>query len=579
MEQNNEIDKNEEQSNVEESTPVKEEVVETETEEQSEGYSEEELKDIKEDLDKLDDGTLNTRNRTKMTRLLKYIVEQPPYTGTFNPHTTVMIVDEVFEGMEKMDKIPAGGVIISNHTEDEIKEFNKRLWRLILSSQFQRTKLSRDELDVDYVQLNEPRAILTHSEYDLLNYLASSLALLQGSPTKDCLLSGSWANSLDFEGKKIGLALVTSHKDPIKRIRSKLNLINESAGTLTHSGMVIKLSSPSGLDAALLNDNIMSAKINSSFDTQGNALGSTSVYTNEILVEQAFRSIEETNLGDITKEIFEDNLSILDVEQLAATLAVSMFPTGYTIYRRCGSLNCSGTRSILINPRRTILHRKDRLTENQLRHLTRGFAKVDISTVEDYRNKLCPDLSKFLNIEEDIYLKLRVPMFSDYKRISRGWLDYISNKSLELVSGSSDEQARKAFLYDTFSKSTLMLYSSWIEGVYVKSEEGDFIPHLTRIKKAKGVTEDTIYDADIQLDEFIADFRGNPELQNRILDTIVNFIKESTLTVHVLPKTKCEECGTLHLPEGEEIESECISYSPSELFFTLLHLKTENVSV
>lgn len=541
-------------------------------------YTEADLERMEADLKLLDDGELNIRDRDRMTKLLQYILSLAPYTGEFNPHTAVTITDEVIEGMVALETIPENGVIISNHTVAEITELNRRLWRVILASQFKRIRLSRTEIDTDYVQLTEPRALLSLAEYDLLNYLSSSLALLQSSPTKDCLDQGEWSNSVSYNDKRIGIGLVTGHKDPIKRIKSKLNLINESATHMTHSGMVIKLASPSGLDAALLNDNIMSAKINHSYDSQGNALGSTSVYTNEILVEQIYRSIEDTNLGDITKETFEDNLSLLDVEQISAGLAVSMFSTGFTIHRRCGSMECDEVRSILVNPRRTILHRTDRLTESQLRHLSRGFSKVDISTIAEYRESLVPDVTKYVHIEEDVYLRLRVPMFSDYKRIARGWLDYITNKSLELVSGSSDEQARKAFIYDSFNKSTLMMYSPWIEGVYVKADSGDYVPHLQRLKRGKGITDEAISDADLQLDEFVADFRTNPELQTKLLKSLTNFIQASTLTVHVLPKTKCSKCGTDHVVEGEVMEAECISYSPSELFFTLLHLKTENVS-
>lgn len=541
-------------------------------------YTEEELKTLESDLKRLDNGELNIRDRDNMSKLLKYILTLPPYTGEFNPHTAVTIADEVIEGMSTLESIPENGVIISNHTVAEITELNRRLWRVILASQFKRIRLSRNEIETDYVQLNDPRALLSLAEYELLNYLSSSLALLQASPTKDCLTEGDWTNSISYNDKRIGIGLVTAHKDPIKRIKSKLNLINESATHMAHSGMVIKISSPSGLDAALLNDNIMSAKINNSYDSQGNALGSTSVYTNEILVEQIYRSLEDTNLGDITKETFEENLSLLDVEQISAGLAVSMFATGFTIHRRCGSMECDEVRSILINPRRTIFHRKDKLTESQLRHLSRGFAKVDISTIVEYRESLMSDVSKYVHIEEDVYLRLRVPMFSDYKRISHGWLDYITNKSLELVSGSSDEQARKAFVYDTFNKSTLMMYSPWIEGVYVKSDSGDYIPHLQRLKRGKGVTDEAISDADLQLDEFVADFRTNPDLQSKLLKSLTDFIQASTVTVHALPKTKCTKCGSDHVPEGEFMEAECISYSPSELFFTLLHLKTENVS-
>lgn len=547
-----------------------------EAESEVEGRTQEEIAELEADLVLLDNMELGLLNKKKMESLLEYILEQEPYTGVFSPTLTVDIVETMVESIESSkDGIPDAGMILSNHTFKELNEFSKQTWRVVLASQFKRRLMNRRELEeAGYVIMDEQRVVLSKEENQLVAYLASCMALLDHSPRNAVLEEGSWSNLTEFNDRRIGAAVVVQNKDPIKRIRSKLNLLTESATHLPHSGMVLKMASAGSLDRALLNDNLVASKIEHSLATYSHGMDIASIYTNEILVEHAYRQIVDSNVGNMSKETLEDNLSILDLDGLYLGMAISMYPTGFDLYRQCMNDKCANVDKVRINPRRTIVIRKDRLSNQQQQLLTRGFTKTDISALEDYRDSLNPDVSKFCHIDADIYIKLKVPSFAEYKRVANAWLGYLGEKSLELMTGTQDQSARQRYITQALAKSEVMMYAHWVEGVYVKDENGDYIPHITRLSKGKGVTSQAIAVSDEEMSTFLSDLVINSEAHRKLLEGVYSFIRNSTVSVIALAKTPCSKCSSPHIPEGEETADELITYNVGELFFTLLHQKT-----
>lgn len=531
-----------------------------------------EIDELEQDLKHLDNLELGLFNKEKMERLLNYLLEQDSYEGEFNPTVAAEIADEIIDRMTSVEDLPENAVVAPNHTASELDELSRRLWRIILASQYKRRTMSRRELkEAGYIVLEDQRVVITTEENHLLSYLSSSMALLDHSPKRESMKSGQWTNTLTYNDKRIGAAVVGKHRDPVKQVMSKLNLLSESVIPLPHSGMVLKLASPGSLDRALLNDNLTASKIEHALLTHSHGMDITSIYTNEILVEYAYRQIVDSNVGNLSRETFEDNLTILDLDVLYQGLAIATYPTGFDLHRQCINRECQNVDKMKINPRRSIIFRKDRLSDRQQQMLTRGFTKADVSNLVDYRESLNPDVSKFYDLGDDIYIKLQIPSFSEYRRISNTWLTYLGDKSMELMSGSQDENARQRYISQALAKSGVMMYAHWVEGIYSRDDNGDYTPVLTRIAKAKGVTSQAISVADDNIGEFLSNLIINTEAHNKLLEGIQKFIRESALVVIALPKTPCTKCGSPHTPEGEETADELITYNVGELFFTLLH--------
>lgn len=562
---------------IEDNSEVLEEVKEEDLDTIDENVSEEDYIDdeeLKKDLEKLDEGNLPLLNEEKMGKLLTYLLSKDKFIGEFNETKTAKLVESMIHDIKSVDSLPDDAVIGVDYTAQELETISKNLMRYIQASQHKRNNLSRKELNEKYQRLDDPRLILSNEETQLLSYITSALALLDQSPTKDSFKDGEWTNILEHSDKRIGTALVVNYKDPVKQVRSKLNLLNEVATQLVHSGMVVKLASAGSLDQALLNDNLVAAKIDNSLTTYGTGFDMTSIYVDEILVDHIHRQLIDTNVGDMSKESFEENLSILDLNTLYNALALSLHPTGFKLYRQCLNDECNNIDEEIINPRRTILYREDKLTQQNKQHLVRGFAKTEINTIKEYRETLNPELSKYHQIGDETYLKFKIPSFAEYKRISKHWIEYLGDKSMELVRGSMDEESRRRYVQQAMHKASVMMYAHWVDGIYTRDENGDYNETMVRLKPGRGVTSTAITAADEALDLFLADLSLNREVHNNLVTAITDFIRDSTLAVTVLAKSKCTKCNSPYIPEGDDIGDELIGFNAGELFFILLHRKT-----
>lgn len=570
----NELDTDSVEETIEEQ--IEEDIQDTEeTSEDSKEKTIEKDPELEEEIKQLDEGTLPLFNEEKMGKLLNYILSRKPFVGSYKKTESIDLVESMIHDIKSVEEYPDNAIVSVSYTKEELEQISTELMRVIQASQFKRKELSREEIKKNYTRVDDLRLILTNEETILLSYITSSLNIMNQSPNKDSFDEGKWTNTLEYNDKRIGTALVVNYKDPIKQMRSKLNLMNEAAVQLVHSGLVVKLTSAGSLDQALLNDNLVSTKINNSIATYGTGLDMTSIYVDEILVEHIHRQIVDTNVGEISLDTFEENLSILDLNTLYNTLAISLHPTGFKMFRQCMDVECSNIDEITINPRRTNIYRDDKIQQSSKQHLIRGLSKSDIKSLVEYRNNLTPGLTKFHELSEGMYVKFQVPTFAQYKRISKYWLEYLGDKSLDLMRGGSDEDTRRRYIQQAMYKASVMMYSHWVEGIYTKDDNGEYQEVMVRLKESSGASINSIITVDEKIDTLLSDTGLNKEVHNSLVKAINKFISDSTLALTVLGKSKCTKCESDYIPEGEDVGDQLISFNAGELFFTLLRQRIE----
>lgn len=531
--------------------------------------------EIEKELLELDEGNIPLFNEERMSKLLDYLTRKGSYTGEFTATKNARLVESMISTITSVSDYPDDTIVSISYTAEELSKISRDLMRLIQATQYKRSQLSRKVIEEEYVRLDDVRLILTKEESKLLSFITSALSMTDQSPAAKATLNGEWTNSLEYNDRRIGTAIVSNHKDPIKRVRSKLNLMNEAAVHLVHSGLVVKLASAGSLDQALLNDNLVATKIQNSLTSFGTGMDMTSIYIDEILVEHIHRQLVDSNIGDMSRDVFEENLSILDLNVLYNAMATSLYPTGFKLHRQCMSMECGNIDEVLINPRRVVIYREDLLPKSAKQHLTRGFTKTDTATLRKYREELNPNTTKYFEIEEDMFIKFKVPTFAEYRRISKHWLEYLGDKSIDLIRGSTDEESRRRYIQQAMNKASAMMYSHWVDGVYTRDENGDYIPVMTRVQDPKGVNESVVETSDEQIDLFLADLSLNRETHTGLVKAIGEYIQDSIMALTVLAKSKCSKCGTPYMPEGDDVGDELISFNAGELFFTLLHRRTD----
>lgn len=502
------------------------------------------------------------------------------FTPLWNPLGNVSIVTEILETRETAHK---GAVGIPNESAEELNSLLEILSEQIGRAQFKRRELTAEEINRDYTVIEKAKLIITHQEAEVYEMLSNSLSMLSNSPTVDSLKHGTWTNLLVHGDRNSATSNITKHKDPVRDIQARLGLRNEIRSTLYHSGLQVEVVSPGALDDSFLLDRLADARADNSRETYGYSLESTDVYTNEILIDFFFDHLVNTNLGSISKSVFEENLSVLDIDTCIMNMAASIYRNGFEVFRQCNSTKATGApcgelSSYLMNIRRMTIPQDSCFSDKQKVLLTRTKSKIDISALTEYRESLRPELSRYVEIGEDLYIKLRVPSYADYKRISKAWMEKVLDTARKLLTyGTDGSSPRQRYIAASHDRARVMMLAHWVEAICSKDEAGEYQTLLTRVIDKSTASIEDIREADSKVDEVLENLSNNAEAQELAVEGINNFITRFNCVLHVLPKSKCPKCGEPHPVEGKTVDPDLIVIDPTQLFFTALLLRTQGV--
>lgn len=537
--------------------------------------------------------------------------ELPEFKGKLDPIKFLNYSTPLKElGPIQESKWKDGGVVGPNYTLDEVTAIVLSIFNDIILSQESRRKVNHEGLEEGYTLLENPFAsdeanpedrllIATTKEAQMIAKANAHRILLASSPYDvfdDVEENDGWTNRPEFKGAKAGVKTIRQG-NPIGIIQDSLGISSRLWVTLPSSGFSTKIKATSLLDSRFLLDRIAEDKIQLSRSTFGHALESTSVYVNEALFETILPYATMTNMGELSTKQLAEELSVLDMQLLITAFADATYREGFKLERPCISskadTDCSHVDSWLINPRQSIITRWGRLNETQKSFITSYNQATTLSAVHNYREGLRPDVDRyftFLESEERTrdgqmvtlkhIIKLRVPTYAQYLRISKAWMNSINNQANILATTSSDPNIREKIIHESNLRAEVMLYAHWVEGIYITNPDdvdGELLCALSRKDHLDVEMEEKI-DADRELDQFLIDLTMNSEAHRKVVDAIVSFMKQMTLSAIVLPRTSCSECGHPHIPEGVESDDmDLIEINPYEIFFTLLRRKIRNV--
>lgn len=505
--------------------------------------------------------------------------ENPPFKGTYVPVTNVTLVTEI---LDKLDKVSDGAVVFSNHNLADLIKMRDSIWMQVSELQQQRRALPKAELDNNYLIIDGYNFIITQQESTALEVINNSMDNLLQSPQVQSMEEGQWTNLPTHGDKPCAITLLGNHKDPVRRIQSRLGIRNEASSFLVHSGLHVEFESSSALDTSLLLDKIVEERSDASRESLGYSLETTDVHQNSAIMNFAYDSLINTNLGEISKDAFEEMVSVFDLDNIKIALASTIYRDGFEIFRSCISDKlgdkepCGHRDSYLIHSRRTRIIKWDRLSDHQKVRATRKEERVDIKTINEYKANLNPTVTKFVPIGDGLFVKLRDPSYADYKRISTQWVDLVVNASKSLPSmDDRGNNPRTAYVARANERAKIMRLAHFVEGIYSKEAgDEDYTMLVTRVTNKEISSRDDILTQDSKVDEILMDLPNNGESHLLAVEGIEKFIKEYNLTLFVLAKTACSKCGSPHPAHGEVVGPDLLVINPGEVFFTLLLLKT-----
>ncbi len=508
--------------------------------------------------------------------------EPPAYKGTWEAVTNVEIVTEI---LERNDVVNDSAVVFTNHSLKDLHRIRNALWNQITAIQDTRRQLPASVLNEGYKVVPEWNFVITDEESTVIELITNSIDNLLDSPQVDSIKKGQWTNLPKHGDRPCAITLLSNHKDPVRKIRARLAIRNEVSTFLVHSGIHVEFESTSALDTSLLLDRIVEERAEAARETMGYSLETTDVQQNIIIMNFAYDNIVNTSLGEISKDAFEDMVSVFDIDNIKIALASTLYRAGFEIFRSCISDKlgkkepCGHRDSFTVHPRRTRIVHWERLSEQQRVRATRADERVDVKTVASYKANLNPTVSKFVSIGDELFLKLRDPSYADYKRIANSWVNIVVDAAKQLPSiDSNGDNPRKAYIARSNERAKIMRLAHFVEGIYTKSEtDDDYVEVISRVKDKMNATRDDVIEKDNEVDKILMDLPHNGKSHELAVTGIEEFITDYNLSLFVLAKTHCSKCDAPHEVIGEEVGPDLLVIDPGEVFFTLLLLKTDGV--
>lgn len=312
-------------------------------------------------------------------------------------------------------------------------------------------------------------------------------------------------------------------KAAVNRIRSMVGLGGHIQVPMWHSGFWVTFKTPSDGDLLELNRIILSEKISLGRYTHGLAFSNTSVVYSETLINFAIDHIYESSLRPDLLANIKDHLSTLDIPLFIWGLACSIWPRGFNYARAIGSPSTNNYRVLreLVNITKLLWTNNRAVSDWQRAHMAnRKSGSTVIGSLERYKTEFIKGRAKSYPVRDNVAVTLHVPNSTEYLKSGNKWVNNIVNLIDTVLGMSADEGEREKQINNHGRASNLRQYAHWIESIKIN---------------------ETIITDEETIEETLNVFSAEKDLRTGIMDSVKNFIDDSTMSIIAIPATEAED--------------------------------------
>lgn len=501
-----------------------------------------------------------------------------PWAGVIKERLNVIESNPVLEDEVMKD---LGTIVLSNFETEELEFIKRGIYGRIFSRQRERTLIVKSGQKHEFIEfdLKPDTVYMTNDEFAAVQNLNGYVASLRVGFGTRIFEQDGWHNLPERGGNKVALTMPNPLKsnDPIKQIQGELGMSTEGGSVLWHSGLHLTMDDPGTLTQLALETKITDEKIQMARDNNGLVFSASSVYLNSAVMNYMLDTVTRSSVGTTHPDELKKLILLPDMEPMTLAAAAVIFPKGYNLERPCltTAKGCGHVLTRKVNLRRMLFVRHNRITDDQFSLMAKRGARLDVKSVRAYQASLRPEVSRLVDLNGSLAIKLRIPTFADYERQATAWMEELDHRARSIMT-QGENGDRELFLARANNVAMVMAYSSWIEAVVQidPNEELGYKTRLTRVldEEDEGDLE-KLYQADADLDQLLISFAKNAEYTAKIADGIETFINAITLATVAVPKTSCPKCGLPLSGDNLSKHPHLVSINPVEVFFTLVHHK------
>lgn len=376
-----------------------------------------------------------------------------------------------------------------------------------------------------------------------------------------------WRQGLEHEGKDLRPGrpkqkLTNGHnKDEI------LSYVANKSGTgatfdfpMYHSGLWIRMKSPSLSALASLQHELNQVRISLGSDTKGMAFSNTSQVLTSIATDFALSYAVDANCNFRTPSDLKERIVTLDIPSLLLACAATLFPRGYNYMAPC--VADMDKCQFVVKEKLNLQHLQrvdvNALTRDQRQHMaTRFSVKYTDEQLDAYRKQHQHGGERVVWFD-DIGLKLSVPTLQQHEEAGKAWIDGI----IEMTQGAFNEPPhganRNRYIDQLGQTTTARQYAHWVSGVLDRDDDGE-INEISSDTEVIAATLDQVLSAN--------------EFAELFFKQVTEYIEDSMISMVAIRSYNCPKCNT---PVAEKFHERFEHLVPLDMlttFFTLASRK------
>lgn len=379
-----------------------------------------------------------------------------------------------------------------------------------------------------------------------------------------------WHQNVHYEGKDLEVGSPSSKSLPkgTKLSGDKATQaisVSMGVGTLVqtplwHSGFWIWLKPPTTGQLIDLEETISNEKINLGRNKLGLPFSNSTVYIVHHLTNFILGQIYDTTLDDSSFDNIVKNIKITDWFRLVHTLAITLYPNGYSMDIPCTAdvEKCHEITHVNANLAKMLWTDRLALTPAQTKHMADRRGSMTKESIAAYTSEGRFSRSKRVPINDLITLVLKVPSLHEYLATGMAWIDGIVESVEQMFAEKSGDRAtRERIMLRHAEASSLREYEHWIDYIEVDGaivDKGDIGRNL----------------------DIIA---GDPTAAQALRKGILEYIDDVTISIVATPRYRCK-CGEYN-NKGSEVDKHpfLTPLDPVKLFFNLGDRRTSHTKV
>jgi hypothetical protein len=342
------------------------------------------------------------------------------------------------------------------------------------------------------------------------------------------------------------------------RIMSYLGLGTLFNTPLWHTGIWVTFKAPTESEIIELNRMLVADKIRFGRSTYSLAFSNLTSYTTDKLVKFALDHVYDTTLKseDIGPGGLRDIIACQDIPSLLWGFTCTMYPRGFQYNRACinDPVKCNHVIEEKLNLSKLQWTNNNALTDWQKTHMSvRRANSKSLVDVNRYKEELSRIQKKRVALETgydtELAITLKTPTINEHIDSGHRWVGEIVSLVEKTLGTDASENEKNTLIVRHGQASAMRQYVHWVDSIEVDTN----------------VVDDTE-----TIEETIDVLSSNNAIRTSFINSVIEYINKSTISVIGIPTFKCPKCkmeqtSEQPLPRHENI----IPLDVHQLFFAL----------